>query len=262
MSDGTATPEVALRMDDVGASSKEFEVYARRLPLPGRAGEIGNVLFLKYLPPLRAWGPYPELSAAAWTAILGLLRDASAVLTVGITASWVERSGRLVPFPQRFPEQAEVIRQGVHDGLLEVADHGLTHCVLAGRRFLPRAFGGNRMFHREFWDWVPADVQRDHLQRAQWIFRDWLGSAPVTFVPPGNVFGNATIDAARAAGLRVMSCATTPRSVDGLAIVGNERVDAFHDRDVVLGGVGWLRRRIAALPLGTRFRFVRDLAPS
>lgn len=257
---GATPPMVALRMDDVGAASKEHEVYARRLPLPGRAGDLGNVLFLKYLPPLRAWGPYRELTAPEWSAILAILRAARAVLTVAVTAAWVERSGRLVPFPERFPGAAAAIRGGVDAGVLEVADHGLTHCVLDDRRFLPRAFGGNRTYHREFWDWIPAERQHEHLERAQRIFRDWLGAAPVTFVPPGNVFGEATLRAARSVGLRVVSCATTPRVVDGLHVVGNGGVDAFHDRDVVLGGVDWLERRIASHPAGTRFRFVRDLA--
>lgn len=262
MSDGAGVGAIALRMDDVGASSKHFEVYARRLPLPGRLGDVGNALFLKYLPPFRAWGPYPELSPAVWRAVVASLRRSEARLTVGVTACWVNADGSLDPFPRRFPEQAAIVAAAARDGVVEVANHGLTHCVLSGRRFLPRAFGGNRTYHREFWDWIPAEEQHDHLDRAQRIFRDWLGAAPITFVPPGNVFGEATVAAARAVGLRVLSCATTPRAVDGLAIVGNEGVDAFHDRDVALGGVEWLDRRIASLPAGTRFRFVRDLAPS
>lgn len=255
------SPKLALRMDDIGASSKRFEVYARRLPLPGRAGDLGNVLFLKYLPPLRAWGPYAELDAGAWRAILDVLRSTGALLTVAITAAWVTEDGSLVPFPRRFPEQAEIIRSGMEEGLLEIAGHGLTHCVLGGRRYLPRPFGSNRSFHREFWDWIPLEEQREHLERAQRIFRDWLGAAPITFVPPGNVFGEATLVAARTVGLRVLSCATTPRVAHGIRIVGNERVDAFHDRDIALGGVAWLRARVAtAAETGARFCFVRDLA--
>ncbi len=252
---------IALRMDDVGASSKAFEIYARPLPLPGRASEVGNWLFLKYLPPLRAWGPYRELGAPEWRSIIELLREKRAVMTVAITAAWVERSGALVPFPHRFPKAADLICNGVRNGLLEVANHGLTHCVLEGVAFRPRAFAGNRKFHREFWDWIPLEQQAEHLRRAQEILETWLGQRVVTFVPPGNVFGSATLVAARRAGLRIVSCATSAKQENGLVILGNERVFAFHDRDIVLGGIRWLRAAIdAAASQGRRFRFVRDLA--
>ncbi len=252
---------IALRMDDVGAASKAHEVYARSLPLPGRLSGAGNVLFLKYLPPFRAWGPYRELTAQEWERILEVLRARDAVLTVAVTAAWVERSGQLVPFPERFPRAASLIREGVRGGLLEVANHGLTHCVVESGAFRPRLFASNRTSHREFWDWVPADRQEQHLRRAQEILQSWLGINVVTFVPPGNVFGAATLVAARRAGLRIVSCASSPRRENGLVIVGNDRVVAFHDRDVVLGGIRWLRAAIDAAALGgRRFRFVRDLA--
>ena len=56
---------VALRLDDVGAASKQHEVYGITrirvgplvLPFPG------NLLFLKYIPPIKRWAPYAELSA-------------------------------------------------------------------------------------------------------------------------------------------------------------------------------------------------------
>lgn len=250
-------------MDDVGASSKQYEVRARTLPLPGRASGIGDLLFLKYIPPIRAWGPYRELSAAEWHGILELLSARSARLTVGVTAAWVTWSGDLVPFPERWPAQAEVIARGVRDGLLEVADHGLTHCVLDGYAFRPRLFSGNRRAHREFWDWIPEDLQRAHLERAQAILEGWLGTEVVTFVPPGNVFGEATLRAARAAGIRVISCATPPRTADGIAVVGNESVRAFHDRDLVLGGIGRLGAMVdEEHAAGRDLVFVRELRGS
>lgn len=248
-------------MDDVGASSKRFEVYARPLPLPGRMSLLGNVLFLKYLPPLRAWGPYREMTADEWERVLELLVRRDARLTVGITAAWVTRESELIPFPERFPAQAAVISRGVREGRLEVADHGLTHCVVEGRRFLPNAFRGNRSAHREFWDWIPAETQRAHLARAQSILEGWLGRRVVTFVPPGNVFGDATIAAARDAGLRVLSCSTARASADGMAIVPDTAgVRPFHDRDIVLHGVAWLERLIDGVARQARTCFVRELA--
>src|SRR5712692_9087518 len=128
---------LALRLDDVGAASKQHEVYGltrirlRRweLPFPG------NFLFLKYLPPLRRWGPYRELTAGEWERILDALSAAGARMTVAITAGWVEAAGAVVPFPRKFPDAAAAIRAGMGRGLLEVANHGYTHCVLRDRLF-------------------------------------------------------------------------------------------------------------------------------
>src|SRR5262247_2225095 len=130
---------LALRLDDVGAASKQHEVYGTtRVRLGGMAVPVpGNFLFLKYVPPFKRWGPYPELDPGQWEAILVLLRDAGATLTVAVTAGWVERTGDVTPFPAKFPEQARVLREGVRHGLLEIANHGYTHCVLERGVFRP-----------------------------------------------------------------------------------------------------------------------------
>ncbi|MBI4349125.1 MAG: polysaccharide deacetylase family protein [Elusimicrobia bacterium] len=252
---------VALRLDDVGASSKRYEVYARALPLPGRVAHVGDLLFFKFLPPLRAWGPYRELQADEWKRILEILDREGARMTVAVTAAWVTWSGDLIPFPERFPAQARVISEAESAGLLEVADHGLTHCVTDGAAFRPRLFTGNRREHREFWAHVPEAVHRDHLSRAQRILEGWLGRPVITFVPPGNVFTDATLAAAREAGIRVVSCETPPRPGTEPAVIGNGRVRAFHDRDLVLGGIKRLRAIVRdERERGHRFVFVRDLA--
>ena len=234
----------ALRLDDVGAASKRHEVYGvtririgtLALPFPG------NFLFLKYLPPVKRWGPYRELTAAEWERILGNLEATGARMSVGVTAGWVEADGRVVPFPRKFPDSAAVIRRGVERGLLEVANHGYTHCVLEGGRFRPRLFSGNRAEHREFHDWLGTDLHREHIRRAQGILQDFLGSPVVTFVPPGNVFTRETLTAAAAAGLRFVSCLEPRRwgAVEGLTFVGGSDVVSIHDRDLVLRGLGFL----------------------
>lgn len=248
-------------MDDVGAASKRYEVYARPLPLPGRLAMVGNVGPLKYLPPLRAWGPYRELTAAEWEHILRTLERCDAKLTVGVTAAWVTADAEIVPFPERFPAQAEVIKRGASRGRLEIANHGLTHCVVEGRAFLPRAWRGNRTFHREFWGWVPGSIQREHLFGAQRILETWIGQPIVTFVPPGNVFTDTTVAAAADAGLRVLSCATKTGVQKALTILPDcAGIRAFHDRDVVLRGLDWFDRLIEREARAHRTCFIRDLA--
>ncbi len=254
---------VALRLDDVGAASKQHEVYGRislgRWIIPG----LGNFLFLKYLPPIKRWGPYRELTAAEWETILALLEGARSRMTVGVTAGWVEADGRVVPFPLKFPHAAAVIREGARRGLLEVANHGYTHCLLQDRLFRPRLFSGNRQYHREFYDWLPEEAHREHLHRSQEILQSYFGTPIETFVPPGNVLSAKTVAAAPAAGIRYISCLAALRwgPADGVTFVDDARVVAFHDRDLVLGGADFLRRLLESRG-GERFLTVRELAQS
>jgi peptidoglycan/xylan/chitin deacetylase (PgdA/CDA1 family) len=254
---------VALRLDDVGAASKRHEVYGRtRLRLgPVALPFPGNFLFLKYCPGIRRWGPYRELSAREWEGILGALADAEARMTVAITAAWVERDGRLVPFPAKFPEAAAALREAVRAGRVEVANHGYTHCLLADGRFRPRLFAGNRQFHREFFDWLPEEMHREHLERAQGILQEFFQVPVVTLVPPGNLFSPKTLAAASAVGLRVVSCRDPGRygDRDGLALVDDADVLALHDRDVVFGGLARFAARLAARPRGSLVT-VREVA--
>jgi len=252
----------ALRLDDVGAASKRFEVYGiTRLPLgPLRIPFPGNFLFLKYLPPIKRWGPYAELSASAWEGILASLVEAGARMTVGITAGWVEDDGRVTAFPAKFPEAAAAIRAGVERGTLEVANHGYTHCVLENGMFRPRLFHGNRPFHREFYDWLPEAEHREHVHRAQGILQEYLGRPVVTFVPPGNVFTRVTLAAAAEAGLRYVSCLEPQRwgAAEGLTFVGDGDVVAIHDRDLVYGGRARFRQILGSHAAGP-FVTVREV---
>lgn len=249
-----------IRMDDVGAASKRHEVYGRtRLDLgPLRVPFPGNWLWLKYIPPIKRWGPYRELSAKQWHGLLEILAETRARMTVAITAAWVEDDGTLTPFPRKFPEAARAIREGVSTGLLEVANHGLTHCLLTDRAFRPRLFKGNRTYHREYYDFVPAEEQDASIARGQAILSEWLACSIVTLVPPGNLIQPITAEIARRHGVRYLSY-RTPTSRDGvLPIVGNDCGLVFHDRDIVLGGLGWLRTRLAEIR-GREVLFVREL---
>jgi len=227
----------ALRLDDVGAASKQNEVYGiTRIRLgPLRVPFPGNFLFLKYLPPIKRWGPYPEMSATQWEWVLGALESIGARMTVGVTAGWVEADGRVTPFPRKAPEAAAAIRAGVDRGVLEVANHGYTHCVLQDRLYRPRLFAGNRTYHREFHDWVSEEIHREHVVRAQGILQGFFGVPVLTFVPPGNVFSKATLAAAAAAGLRYVSCLDPGRwgTVEGITFVDDGDVVSLHDRDIV-----------------------------
>lgn len=253
------TQPLALRMDDVGASSKKYEVYSNKILRLGPANISGNWLFLKSMPAFKAWGPYRELNAEEWQQIFGLLQEFDAKLTVGVTAAWAEGQKQLVPFPERFPAQAKALREGLEQGLIEIANHGLTHCVLENNAFKPKLFRGNREFHREFGPSVSVEIQEDHLQRSQEILQDWLGVEVVTFVPPGNLFTEDTLRLARKYGLRFVSCDAEPSNNSQPIVLGNKDTLTFHDREIILEGLGWLRKRLEA-QTGKYLCFVRDLA--
>jgi len=252
-------PELlALRLDDVGASSKKFEVYSNKSWQFGPIRVSANLLFLKYLPAYKSWGPYRELSAADWLEILELLETFGAKLTVAVTAAWVEAEDNLIPFPEKFPEEAAAIKAGVEKGFLEVANHGLTHCVVEDNAFKPRLFSSNRNFHREFGPLTSIYNQDEHLRKSQRILEEWLGRKVTTFVPPGNMFTEDTLPLAAKHGLSRLSANIPPRSDSRPIVLGNRNVMAFHDRDIVLGGSGWLRA-LLEVNEGKRFVFVREL---
>jgi len=237
-----------LRIDDIGASSKKYEIYSK---YPG-----GNILFLKYLRWFRAWGPYQELTASEWEKVFGLLEKFDAKLTVAITATWVEQDGVFVPYYEKFPDQAVVLKKGLEQGLLEIANHGLTHCVVG--KHLPRWFSSNRKFHREFWDWLDEDIHFQHIELSQKILQDYFQVPVTTFVPPGNVYAQATVLAAERFGINLINCLAENGIREGVRILSDEHVFAFHDRLLVLEGFNWLEK-ILAQQMDATYCFVRDL---
>jgi len=245
--------DIALRIDDIGASSKKYEVYSKN--------RLGNIFFLKYLRRYKAWGPYRELTSSDWEDVFGLLEKHNARLTVGITASWVERDGTLVPFPEKYVLEADILKQASNSGLIEIANHGLTHCVVG--QHLPKLISSNRKYHREFWDFMPRSTHFEHLEKSQEIFTDWLEKTPTTFVPPGNVYTSTTVDACAKFGIkRINSYRAVDHQNDIVDIVNEDNVNAFHDREIVLNGVNWFESLLCKL--GTRgedkeYVFVRDL---
>jgi peptidoglycan/xylan/chitin deacetylase (PgdA/CDA1 family) len=249
---------IALRMDDVGASSIKYEIYSNENWRIGPLRVSGNWLFLKYLSPFRAWGPYKEMSVGLWKGVIHLLHKHKAKLTVAVTATWADGERDLKPFPTVFPHQAGMIKEAVQDGVVEVANHGLCHCVLERDAFKPKMFSGNREFHREFGPHISAETQRRHLGESQNILENWLGSKVVTFVPPGNQFVPATLKLAEEAGLRFVSCNSDQLNLGNIIVLGNRATKAFHDRDIVLHGIEWFEELLLSYR-NYQFCFVREL---
>ena len=152
-----------VRLDDVGASSKQFEWWSRH--------RWANVWPLHHRRLFGAWGPYRELNATELEIMLCRVAELNGTITLAITAFWCEADARLIPYSVKFPAQANVVRQWVVAGVVIVAAHGLTHCVPGQHR--PRWIGGNRPWHREY--------NRTAMQRLE---AD-LGVSVTRYVRPG-----------------------------------------------------------------------------
>ena len=240
---------IYLRMDDIGASTKHFEIYAKFKP--------ANFLFLKYIPPFRAWGRYDELNLHQWNQILDVLIKYNAKLTVGITASWVDKSSNLIPFPEKFPKQAGLLKLASEEGLIEIANHGLTHCVVG--EHLPRLFTSNRTFHREFWDWLPKEIHFKHIEKSQAIFLEWIGLEPTTLIPPGNVYSIDTMKAAEKYGIKRINSYIKHNIDSQINIINKDNIVAFHDRELVLYGIDWLEERLKSFSNTSNYCFIKEL---
>jgi len=241
---------ICLRIDDIGASTKQFEQYSKK------GFGLGNILGFKRMPWFKAWGPYDELTSLQWESLLDMLTKKKVKLTVGITACWVTYDGDLIPFQEKYPEQADLLKFGSESGLLEIANHGLTHCIVG--KHLPRMFASNRKYHREFWEWIPRDIHFEHLEKSQKIFHDWLGVSPSTLIPPGNVYSVDTLEAAEKNGITLINSYIDHGVEGNVQIVNSDQVDAFHDRELVLDGLGFLEHKLNNYPDDTGFVFLRE----
>ena len=240
--------KIVLRIDDIGASTKKYEVYSKN--------PVGNILFLKYLDYFKAWGPYTELKPTDWEKIFEILIKKNVLLTVGITASWVNKDSSIIPFPEKFPLQADLLKQALSENIIEIANHGLTHCVVG--KHLPKFFFSNRKYHREFWEWIPRDVHFEHLEKSQQIFKNWLNEVPTSLIPPGNVYSTDTLEAAETYGIKLINSYMNYNVKSAVKIVDLNNIDAFHDREIVLDGISWFAQKIDSYKSQVEFILLKD----
>jgi hypothetical protein len=223
-------------MDDVGSASK---VWCGR----------------------KLWPPaYRELEATEIATLGNILYGFCAKLTVGVTACWVEADGSYTPFYERFPAQASEWKRLSDEGLVEIANHGYTHCVLGKHR--PRWFRSNRKYWREFQPWVYDKVRSECLFNAQNNLTQWLEIPIRTFIPPGNVFTQNEVQTAENWCITHICTDRFPANakVGDMTFVGSESMFAFHDKDIVLNGPGWLEKHIKRLKRKDRqFVFAKEI---
>ncbi|MDO8524135.1 MAG: DUF2334 domain-containing protein [bacterium] len=219
--------KVIFRIDDIGASTKQFEQYGRFI--------IGNFWFLKTIWPFKKWGPYKELTAKEWTEFLKIFEQKNIKPIIAVTACWVEKNSELTPFPQKFPEEANILKQAFLNGKVEIANHGLTHCVVG--KHLPKFCGSNRKYHREFWPDLNQSTHNEHIMKSQEILENYFQKPITIFVPPGNVWSYKTYLALAKTNIKkVMSgryMADSKEPMHLIEFVGDQKSFFIcHDRDL------------------------------
>ncbi len=231
--------KIVYRIDDIGASTKQFEQYGR--------WKIGNFWFLKRIWPFKKWGPYYELTAEEWEKILQVFKERGIVPIVAITATWVEKGGTLTPFPEKFPKQADYLKSCFLSGRIQIANHGLTHCVIG--KHLPRVFSSNRKFHREFWPEMNQEWHNEHIFKSQAILENYFGKNIAVFVPPGNVWSYKTYLALAKTNIeQVISSkymADSSKRMQGIEFIDDKSgFFCLHDKDLKEKGFLWLKDKI------------------
>jgi len=215
------------RLDDVGASTKYYERYSKNI--------IGNIGFLKNRRFLGAWGPYKELNIKEYDYLINALKSNKKRMAIAITANWVDSKNRLLPFHLKFPEQAKLLKKADQSGLITVVNHGLTHSVVG--MHMPKPFQSNRIFHRDFVDWLPEFMHRKIIHQSQETLENWLEREVNILAPPGNQYSLKTIKACNDTNIKyIHSSLNLIPSNSKLVHLTLNKCRCFHDREIKLYG--------------------------
>lgn len=239
------------RIDDIGASTKHFNQHGntvlRCMGFPFFYFPLANFWFFKTLWPFAGWAKYDELTVKEWELFLKSFKLNKIKPIVAVTATWVDEKSQLIPFPEKFPKEASFLKKAFHDGDIVIANHGLTHCVVG--KHLPKLFGSNRQYQREFWPYLPAKLHRDHILKSQEILETYFQKPINILVPPGNVWSLKTYKAMVGTNLKKVIC-------NKYMLDSNEKMKQikfikddngffnFHDRELKLYGINWLNKQI------------------
>jgi len=216
------------RIDDIGACTKQYERHSK-IPL------IGNFAFLKNRRFFGNWGPYKELSIKELKLLFDSINNKKKKLAVAVTASWVEKDNKLIPFDKKFPKQAEFLKNADKNGEITIINHGLSHCVIGMQ--MPNFFKSNRIYHREFVDWLPEFMHRKHLIRSQEILENWLERPITILAPPGNNYSYKTVRACQDTNINFIHSSNNYIPIDSnISFLDSKDCICFHDREVKLYG--------------------------
>lgn len=238
------------RIDDIGASTKYYNQWGKK-----RFSWRGITYFyfpwanygpLKRHWPFRGWARYEELTAEEWQKYLRIFEDNHIKPIVAVTATWVDEKSNLIPFPEKFPAEAESLKKAADEEKIVIANHGLTHCIVGSH--LPHFRYPNRKAHREFWPEMPSDLHYEHIQESQKILENYFERKIEIFVPSGNVWSEKTYEALKETNIKKVIAARymleTNKPMEGIEFIKDDDFVRFHDRDLKLRGEKWLIKKI------------------
>jgi hypothetical protein len=199
------------------------------------------------------WAVYDELEPREWEGVMAVLERHGVMPLVGITACWAERDSRLIPFPERFPDEAFWLKKRLQEGRIKIANHGLTHCVLGKHQ--PRFFGSNQRYWREFYPFLEGSIHEEHVSRSQEILQQFFEEPVTVFVPPGSIWCQATYRALKKSGIRTVIASRymmdSEEPMQEIEFVHDREMTLnLHDRELKLHGAGWLEETLTALRTG------------
>lgn len=243
------------RIDDFGASAKYYEQHGKNIfrvkNFPVFYFPLSNFWFFKRIWPFREWAKYEELSASELLSFIQIFQKAKIVPIFSVTATWVDWSGNLIPYDKKFPLSAEVLKKFYQSGDIQIANHGLTHCVVGQHR--PKFFSSNRRFYREFWPYLSTKLHEEHIFRSQDILETFLERPVTIFVPPGNVWSIKTYNSLLKTNINLVISNKYMMDSD----IKMERIQFYldnndfnyHDRELKLYGTNWLENKLREMAL-------------
>ncbi len=242
------------RIDDIGSSTKYYNQHGKRLftfrGIPLFYFPLADFWFLKRIKPFKEWAPYEELTGNEWKTLLDIFKKNNIKPIVAVTACWVDEKNNLIPFPEKFPEEAEILKKASKNGDIVIANHGLTHCVVG--KHLPKIFGSVRKYHREFWPEIDQKIHDEHIIKSQKILEDYFEKNIEIFIPPGNIWSLKTYNALKKTNIKqIIANAYMQDSNEKLEnmrfINDSHGYFNFHDRELKLFGPKWLEDQINML---------------
>jgi len=243
-----------IRIDDIGASTKKFNQHGKKLfkwkDFPVFYFPLANFWFFKRIWPFKEWAPYGELTKGEWEVLLKIFKESNMKPIIAITACWVDEKNNLIPFPEKFPEEADILKRAFKNDEIIIANHGLTHCVVG--KHLPNFWKSNRQFHREFWPYLDEKIHNEHIMKSQEILEKYFEKPIEVFVPPGNVWSKKTYEALKETNIKkVMSKNYMLDSNEKMETIDfiDDKKDFFnlHDMELKVYGPKWLKEKIAIL---------------
>ncbi len=237
-----------IRIDDIGASTKHFNQHGKKVfrykGIPFFYFPFANIGFFKRIWPFRGWAKYDELTVEEWQNILVVCEQQRVQPIVAITATWVDEHSRLIPFPEKFPEEAAFLKMAAQNKQIVLANHGLTHCIVG--KHLPQFWHSNREMQREFWPESDQSLHDEHIAGAQKILEDFFEMPITIFVPPGNVWGYKTYRALQKTNIRTVISKNymldSDAHMEGIEFIDDKHDINIHDRELKLYGPQWFSR--------------------